>query len=141
MRVLVTGSREVKPKDWETIRDALLEAAGDEPGPHTLVHGGARGADRIAAEVAANMDWATEEHRADWSAPCRDCCDHGGRRPSPYGEGTICPAAGHYRNQYMVRLGADRVVAVYKRGAKNAGTSNCVRQAKAADLDVKRVVV
>lgn len=141
MRVLVTGSREVPTKAWQQVRDALLAAVDGTDGPHILVHGGAKGADRIAANVAANLGWSTEEHRADWSAPCRPSCDHNGRRRGPLGDGGICPAAGHYRNQHMVDLGADVCVAVFRRGARNAGTADCKRRAVRAGIDVKAVVV
>lgn len=82
MRVLVTGSR-----DWadaETVLDAFREVGS---GAHTLVSGGARGADRIAEIIAAGLGWIVEQHPADWTA---------------YGR-----SAGYKRNAVMVDLGAD----------------------------------
>lgn len=141
MRVLITGSREVTDDDEAAVEKALLDAVDSRPGPHTLVHGGAKGADTIAARVAYRLGWTVERHRADWAAECRTECDHGGRRPNKYGPGTMCPAQGNYRNAKMVDLGADVCVAVFKRGAANKGTSDCKSRAVSADIDVKPVVV
>lgn len=141
MRILVTGSREVKPGDWQYLEAGLFEVIGGKRGPHMIVHGDARGADRLFGEITKRWGWGTEAHAADWDAECRDECSHGPRRSRKRGSGTYCPAAGDYRNQLMVDLGADFAVAAYKRGAKNAGTSDCVRRIRAAGIDVKRVVV
>lgn len=140
MRVLVTGSREVKPDDRPVLEAGLREVVGDDPGPHTLVHGAAPGADRLFAAIARAWGWTVEPHPADWPGECRDTCEPGHRRRRNDGT-TICPAAGHYRNQMMVDLGADYAVAAYKRGAGNRGTSDCVRRIRRAGIDVHRVVV
>jgi YspA, cpYpsA-related SLOG family len=136
MRILVTGSREVPDAAWRMIRDALLEAVAGAAGPHVLVHGGARGADRIAANVAANLGWRTEPHEATWMAPCRETCTHPPRLP-----GERCVAQGNYRNAFMVGLGADVCVAFFLRGAKNRGTRDCANQAHGAGIRVKPVKV
>lgn len=145
MRILVTGSRLVTGEDRPILEDGLRHVVGDDPGPHTLVHGDARGADTVFAEIAASWGWTVEAHPADWDAQCRPACrepgGHGERRPNRYGSGTYCPAAGNYRNDDMVSLGADTSVAAYKRGAKNAGTSDCVKRIRKAGIDVHRVVV
>lgn len=93
----------------------------------------------MAEKVSDTHDWPTEEHPADWTAPCRDTCgkrDH--RRP---GRGGVeyCPAAGDYRNQEMVDAGADVCLAFFKHGARNAGTADCARRAKAAGITVVRI--
>lgn len=137
MRILVTGSRHFA--DLDVVRAALLDAAAGVEGPHTLVQGGARGADTLAATVAQEFGWAVETHPADWPAPCVKSCIHGSRPARPDG-GTYCPAAGYRRNQQMVEAGADVVVAFYKRGLPNRGTSHAVRLAKKAGLTVTRVV-
>lgn len=141
MRILVTGSREIEAKHWPILETALRKVTGDDPGPHTLVHGGAAGADSLFGSIAHSLGWAVESHPADWDAPCRDTCKPGHRRENQYGTGSICPAAGHYRNQAMVDLGADIAVAAYKRGAGNRGTSDCVRRIRAAGILVERVVM
>lgn len=140
-RVLVTGSREVKPEDRPAVAEALAEAVRDSRGPHTLVHGGASGADSLAGEIAAGWGWTVEVHRADWTAPCEPSCNHGPRRQRQGYDADYCPAAGHRRNARMVGTKPAVVVAIYKRGAANKGTANCVRLAKGAGLYVRRVVV
>ena len=52
-----------------------------EYGPAVIVHGAARGADRLAGRVAQALGWPVEEHPADWTR---------------YGR-----AAGHKRNLAM----------------------------------------
>jgi hypothetical protein len=143
MRILVTGSR-----DWEDVQrieQALLkyhpvDAQGfDLPDEKpTLVSGACpKGADRIAEIAAKFLGWYIERHPAHWLAPCRAECKPGHRRPSPMGggtDGTFCPSAGHYRNQEMVDLGADVVLAFNRNNSR--GTADCVRRAKAAGLKV-----
>lgn len=131
----------VRPEGRPILEDGLRHVVGDDPGPHTLVHGDADGADRLFAAIAHEWGWVVEGHAADWTGPCRDTCKPGHRRPRR-GGGTYCPAAGNYRNdEKLVGGGADKAVAAYKRGAKNSGTSDCVRRARAAGIDVHRVVV
>ena len=105
-RLLITGSRDWS--DRRAIRWALLLR-----GPGTVVHGAARGADRIAGQIGAELGWPVEAHPADW------------RR----GRG-----AGHLRNQAMVDLGADLCLAFPLPGSR--GTWDCVRRANAADIPV-----
>jgi YspA, cpYpsA-related SLOG family len=115
MRILVTGSRTWD--DTPVIRDALTTALGDaDPATVTLIHGGYRGADTIAARTAARMGMTVEEHPADWA--------RWGRR------------AGPIRNAEMVRTGAD-ICLVFQRG-DSTGTANCAAAAEAAGMTVKR---
>lgn len=111
-RLLVTGSRDWT--DWAKIRSALGEALRDlggrpltvgvsssmpeQPPPGVdalarvrLVHGNARGADRMCSHVWRRWYLPVEAHPADW-----------GR----YGRN-----AGHIRNAQMVRAGADLCLA------------------------------
>ena len=116
-RILVTGSR-----DWtdeNLIAGALLHEVSRRPAsqPIVVVHGGARGADTLAARVAAHYGWQAEPHPADWS----------------YGK-----SAGFIRNAGMVRLGADACLAFYKQGAGNKGTDHCASQAEKAGIPVRR---
>jgi hypothetical protein len=136
MRIVVTGSREVT--DLAAVKAALIEAAAGPRGPHTVVHGAARGADSLAAIAATRLGWNVEAHPADWSGPCRDECRPDCRRTRSDGS-DYCSAAGRYRNQHMVDLGAQVVVAIYKRGAQNKGTADCVKRAGRAGLTIKRV--
>lgn len=137
MRVLITGSRTWR--DARRIRDALNWITRNHRGPHTLVHGAARGADTIAARHARRLGWMVEGHevtRADWDAPCTPDCKIGHRRPRADGT-TYCPQAGNRRNQRMVDLGADLVLAYIRNNSR--GATNCADAADAAGLDVRRV--
>ncbi len=136
MRVLVTGSRSFT--DYAAIHAALAEAVVDQPGPHTLVHGEAKGADRMAARIARGLGWTIEAHPADWNQPCTAHCTHrGGRRDRDDGS-SWCPSAGAKRNREMCELGADLVLAFYARGAKNVGTADCVKSAGKCEIPVRR---
>ncbi|MEV4127071.1 SLOG family protein [Nocardia sp. NPDC049707] len=114
-RLLVTGSR-----DWhdrKTIRDALVQAWRDlQPGPIILVHGAARGADQIAADIWASGGLEDEPHPADWKGD--------GRK------------AGPIRNQHMVDLGADLCVA-FPIGDGWSGTRDCMERARKAGIPVR----
>jgi hypothetical protein len=84
----------------------------------TVVHGDARGADRIAHMVALSRNLKIERHPADWAR---------------YGN-----LAGPIRNVEMLDAGRpDVVLAFYKRGAKNIGTGNMVRECKLRGLTVR----
>jgi len=139
--IQVTGSREVKQGDRPVLEAGLRQVVGDTPGPHTLRHGAAPGADRLFAAIAAAWGWEVISRPADWDGPCRDACKPGHRRSKKYGTGTSCPAAGHYRNQEMVDEGADRGIAALREGARNSGTRGCIDRMKAAGIDVHEVVV
>lgn len=118
MRVLVTGSRTWD--DVDEIHDALdamwLLWYETQTEPFILVHGACpRGADRLADEWAASSeDVFVERHPADWSM---------GRH------------AGPLRNQHMVNLGADHVLAFIK--DNSPGASHLVRQARKAGIPVQ----
>ena len=150
MRVLVTGPRTLKDDAEPAIEAALLEVTAGSPGRHTLVHGGADGGDKITARVAYRLGWVVERHRPDWTAPCRQECDHGPRRRNPYGPGTICQAAGDYRSDHMVALGAEVCVALLLRCTKprcpngpvphdTHGTAHCAAKAAEAGIPVHPV--
>lgn len=152
MRVLVTGSRNWS--DGNRVAAALTECLNALPKRDRLVivHGGARGADRIAGEWAW---WAhgrrlpvdrPEVHKARWNQPCpADRCPPNHRREDKSG-GSTCPMAGYYRNEYMVSLGADVVLAFLmpcdKKRCKDPqphpshGAAQCVQCARFAGLDV-----
>lgn len=110
-RLLVTGSRTWT--DTSLIRKALREATlslGVPTREITLVHGDARGADRLTAECARRMGMQIEAHPADWRT-------HG-------------KSAGFRRNTEMVRLGADLGLAFASSWA--SGTGHCARLARRA---------
>ncbi len=111
MRILVTGSR-----DWTD--ESLLRWAISShlDGDDVIVHGDCpTGADAMAQEFADMTGLATERHKAQWSK---------------YGR-----AAGPYRNQKMVDLGADVVLAFKNPGSR--GTQDCINRATKARLPFK----
>lgn len=113
-RVLITGSR-----DWSLpgpVMTALM-AAWNELGPFVLVHGDARGADRMAAGYHARWGGRVEAHPADWSI---------GKR------------AGFVRNAEMVAAGADLCLAFIRNESR--GATMCARLAEEAGIPTRRFI-
>ena len=112
MKVLITGDR-----DWtdiESIRAWLAKL--QDWGYTTVIEGGARGADRIAESEARKMGMKVIEIPADW-----------GR----YGKG-----AGAIRNQEMLELKPDLVVAFHSDLERSKGTADMVRRARKEGVEV-----
>jgi hypothetical protein len=86
-RVIVCGSR-----GW-TDRERIADRLFDLKPTTIVVHGSARGADRIAHQEAEKLGLSVEAHPADWQR-------HGKR-------------AGHIRNEEMAALGADLCIAFW----------------------------
>lgn len=61
---MVTGSRSWTHRS--TIERVLAQMYVDAARPPLLLHGGARGADQIAADVAADLGWEVKAVYADW---------------------------------------------------------------------------
>lgn len=116
MRIQITGSREFTDikKLAGAIAGAVFSIYGSD---HTIVHGGAKGADSLAGEVARNWGYTEEVHPADWEK---------------YGK-----RAGYLRNAEMANLGADVCLAFFKRGAGNRGTQMMVDLCNKAGIPVK----
>jgi hypothetical protein len=132
-RILITGSRTWS--DRHAIHWALVEAGRrskhDPPGV-LVIHGGADGADTIAAEEATALRCCVRKYPADWDR-CDVACPPGHRK-SRRGGGDYCPMAGHRRNARMVELGAD-VCLAFPHGAAR-GTRDCMARAEAAGIPV-----
>lgn len=120
VRILVTGSREFSDEDllYDTLSEIYEELEDSEV---IVIHGAARGADSFAGRWAHMMQEEfrvfEEKHPADWDS---------------FGK-----AAGGLRNQAMIDLGADIVVAFRKADAKNIGTNDCIRRATSAGIEVR----
>lgn len=110
-RVLITGSRTWT--DSTRIRDVLARWRTRYP-TAVLVHGDARGADRIAATIWRHWGLPTEAHPAHWN-------QHG-------------RAAGHIRNRHMVTLGATVCVAFIR--DHSPGATACTALARHAGIPV-----
>lgn len=117
-RILITGSR-----DWID-RDVIFDALREQfelHGPFVLVHGDARGADRMAAEIVSSYGHGCriESHPAEWR---------------PYG--IYNPQAGLLRNTQMIALGADVCLAFIRSGSR--GATDCASRAEAAGIETRR---
>lgn len=138
-RIIGTGSRVFTHAT--AVESVLIEAVADFGQGVTVVHGHAKGgADALIDHIATRLGLTVERHPADWTGPCRATCKPGHRRVRRDGA-TFCPAAGNYRNQEMVDLGADLVLAflVEPRVSPCTGTRDCARRAEAAGIPVRRI--
>lgn len=119
MRVLVCGSRHFT--DYYKMNSVLLEYMNDGD---TLIHGCARGADRLAEEVwndfPPEIDGYVERYPADWNK-------HG-------------KAAGPIRNKQMLEEGKPDLVIAFL-APNSRGTANMIRQAEKAGVPVKVIDV
>ena len=113
-RVLIIGSRAFN--SVHTARRAIREVIAEFGTDVTIVHGDARGADRLCAQIGAYWGLKTEAHPADWSQ---------GKR------------AGFIRNQEMVDLGADLALAFLVAGEPCRGTRHAASRAEAAKIPVR----
>lgn len=111
MRILICGGR-----DFTDARKfgLLMEGVEEQYGPFVeVIHGCARGADRLAGEWAAAKRIMAHEFPADWTRHGR--------------------AAGPIRNEQMLREGRPDIVVAFPGGR---GTANMVALAKAAGVRV-----
>lgn len=112
MRVLVCGSR-----SW-TNREVIREQLSQLPADTVVIHGDCRGADRLAAGVAAELGFDIEAYPADW--------EEFGR------------AAGPIRNDDMLYEGKpDRVIAFHHElNPTQGGTGDMIRKARRHGIPV-----
>lgn len=114
MRLLICGDR-----NWDNL--AAIKAVLQEIGPTNIeyiIEGGARGADFQAAVAAQCLSIKIKEFPANWKVYHR--------------------AAGPIRNTQMLREGrATHVIAFHDNIANSMGTTDMVKQARAAGVPVK----
>jgi hypothetical protein len=117
VRVLICGDREwTDPLPIHLVVRATVERSRTRGEDTTIIAGGARGADSIAARFTSGFA-DLEEYPADWAK---------------YGK-----AAGPIRNQQMLDEGKpDIVFAFHDDLAISKGTGDMVRRAKAAGIPV-----
>ena len=113
-RVIVCGSREWSNRALISHSLAALREQGKKV---TIVHGDARGADTLAASVAANLGYAVEAYPANWAR---------------FGRG-----AGPIRNEEMASMGADLCLAFWDGHSK--GTKDMISRAREHEIPVQLV--
>lgn len=81
------------------------------------------------------MGRTTDPCPADWEGPCRSSCRPNHRRRRRNGS-VYCPAAGNYRNQYMIdKGGVTKTLAFF--GA--SGTHDMMQRSRVAKIPVETV--
>ena len=114
VKILVTGDRHWN--DRELIQGALLPGTGDTP--PFVIHGGARGADRIAEQVAETFGLPCARVEANW--------------------GRLGKRAGVVRNEWMLNgLQPAIVYAFHDDIAHSKGTKHCIQHALTHDIPVR----
>lgn len=109
MKVLICGSRHWR--DIHAIRRRIIKL----PPTTTIIHGGARGADRLGGWLAEDLGFTVHEMKADWQT-------HGKR-------------AGFLRNLAMLDEKPDLVIAFQINGS--AGTQHTIDQARKRGIPVE----
>ncbi len=137
MKLLVCGSRTFNQIDR---LHRVLNAYATVYGNLVIIEGGAKGADRMARQwaefpgvevVSCPAEWS--EHDPAW-CPGEPCQRRSG--------GRYCIAAGRRRNQQMLDLGPDVVVAFFDKPWRTSrGTADMVRRAHAAGVRCHMVLV
>lgn len=110
MRILICGTRNRQPVE------ILRKIIDLFPVGTVVIHGGARGVDSTAGQVASQRGLKTEVHLAEWDI---------------YG-----PGAGPKRNQQMLEAKPDIVIAVHNEPGLGKGTADMVRRSRGAGLPV-----
>lgn len=124
-RILITGSRTWTDDAavWEAIT-ATIDA-----------HAAAFCEDQSGWYDNAGYTLAEERHSADWATCTSACPQQANHRRTGRGGYTYCPLAGHHRNQHMVDLGADILLAFIRGNSR--GATDCAQRARAAGIEVK----
>ena len=114
MKILVTGDRNWT--DVKRIYTVLANIDSAETDTPFLIHGNARGADRLAADCAHDLMWSCRAVSANWEK---------------YGR-----TAGPIRNQEMLDMDPDLVIAFHDDLANSKGTKDMVSRAKKKGVKV-----
>lgn len=115
MKILACGDREWS--DQDKIRKHLSFWHG--LGGVILIHGACRGADRLAGEVGDEFGWTVRPVAANWAA--------------------LGKSAGFRRNNEMLDMKPNVVVAFHSDLSKSKGTAHTVREAKKRGIPVEIV--
>ena len=111
LKILICGDR-----NWSD-SDMILDEIKDLPKDTIIIHGGCRGADKLADEAARLLGMKRIEHQADWE--------------------NFGKAAGPIRNIKMLGERPDLVIAFHDDMWSSKGTKNMVKIAKDANVPVK----
>lgn len=112
MVVLVCGDR-----NW-TNKEMIRSILASLPNLDLVIHGAARGADSLAAEVAVELGIEHDPHPAKWTLFGR--------------------SAGPIRNRRMLNLKPDLVIAFHDDlWGRSKGTKDCVEEAMKRGISVK----
>lgn len=114
MRILFCGSRNFD--NFDAIRDAIQRviARYDDVDEFVCIHGGARGADKIAGYCAKQVGWTVEVYEAEWDK---------------YGK-----SAGYKRNRRMLDEGKPDLVLAFRSAGESKGTDMMVDIAQQAKV-------
>jgi len=112
--ILVTGDRNWADK--ERIYWTLSQIDSEETFVPFLIHGNANGADKMAADCAYDLGWRCKSVPAQWEK---------------YGR-----AAGPIRNQQMLDMNPDLVIAFHEDLENSKGTKDMVNRAKKKGVKV-----
>lgn len=112
MLVLICGDR-----DWTDYYPIKREIAKLDPKMHVIMHGGARGADRIAGEIGLANGFKVKVFMADWEK---------------HGKG-----AGPIRNRRMLDENPDLVLAFHPHLEESKGTKDMVMIARIKGVKVE----
>jgi hypothetical protein len=129
MRVIVTGSR-----GWSD-RYFIAGVLAELPGGTTIVHGSAKGADKLAAQEAQKLGLLLEPHPAEWALHDREgltCLPCSCSEAAPH-----CKFAGFRRNEHMASLGADLCIAFWD--GRSSGTADMMERAAKHGIPVEPV--
>ncbi len=112
VRILICGSR-----DWSNA-DVIRQRLNKIKCNVIVIHGGCRGADKLAGEIAQSMGMKVEVYIPDWKS---------------YGK-----AAGPLRNQRMLDEGKPTIVIAFHNDIINSkGTADMVNRAKNLGMTVE----
>lgn len=131
MRVLVCGSRDFS--DRKLMEDRLgqlgIQSTRISADRILIIHGGARGADRMAGELAGRMGFGCRVLMAQWTVHDGVCACS---RAAP-----TCKRAGYRRNVKMLNDGQPDLVLAFYAGKESPGTRMMVKLAKDAGVPVE----
>lgn len=111
-RYLICGGRE-----WTNLQRIKLRLGQLHPDKDIVIHGGCRGADKLAGKAADDLGIPVEVYPAEWQR-------HGA-------------AAGPIRNGQMLDMGIDYVIAFHPALVLSKGTRDCVTQAHKKGIPVE----